>query len=312
MTKPHLLLFGHHEPFVAEALGVGFTVHDVSRAGDRDALVAGLAGEVEAIAGFGMAVRPELIDAMPKLRIVSTFSVGYDAIDVEYARTRGIPVTNTPDVLTDEVADLTVALLLATVREIPAADAYVRACQWPGGPFRLSRATMRGRRVGILGLGRIGKAVAARLEPFGVTLAYHGRHRQDDVAYRYYADLTQMAREIDTLVSLAPGGAATREICNARVFEALGADGIFVNVGRGSTVDQPALIDALKKGVILGAGLDVFADEPRVPQELIDLPNTVLLPHIGSATLRTRRDMAELGINNLLAWRAGQPLLTPV
>jgi lactate dehydrogenase-like 2-hydroxyacid dehydrogenase len=314
MAKPHLLLFGLFDPYVAETLAPHFTVHEVSRAPDAEALINEVGPEVEAATGYATTLRVNaaMMDRLPKLKIISTVSVGYDAIDVVEARKRGIAVTNTPDVLTDEVADLTVALLLATVRELPAADLYLRQGKWPEGQFRLSPATMRGRKIGILGLGRIGKAVAARLEPFGVSIAYNGRNQQADVAYRYYADLVQMARDVDTLVSLAPGGAQTKAICNAEVFRALGPDGIFVNVGRGSTVDEPALIEALQNRTILAAGLDVFAAEPRVPQALIDLPNTVLLPHIGSGSVATRRDMAMLAISNLIAWREGRPLPTPV
>ncbi|GGE53443.1 dihydrofolate reductase [Agaricicola taiwanensis] len=314
MLQPHLLLFSTIPQASIEALRRNFTVHEVYKAEDREALIRETAPEVEAVIGYGAGVRvdADLIDRLPKLKIISTVSVGYDAIDVVHAAQKGIAVTNTPDVLTEEVADLTVALLLATVRELPAADRYLREGKWLKGPYPFSRATMKGRKVGILGLGRIGKAVAARLQPFGVSIAYHGRRQQSDVPYRYYGDLVEMAREVDTLVSLAPGGAETKAICNRAVFEALGADGIFVNVGRGSTVDEPALIEALRDGVILSAGLDVFADEPRVPQALIDLPNTVLLPHVGSASVATRAAMAELAVANLIAWREGRPLLTPV
>lgn len=312
MTLPHLLLTGPQLPLVLAALEPRFRVHKLWEAKDRQAHLASVAADIQAVAGFGVPVDAAMIDKLPRLEIITTFSVGYDAIDIAHAAKRGIVVTNTPDVLTEEVADLTIALLLATLRELPQADRYLREGRWPKGTYPLTRGTLRGRTVGIIGLGRIGKAVARRLEGFGVTIVYHGRRPQKDVAYRYYGDLLTMARDVDTVISLAPGGEATRNMIGREVFEALGPDGVFVNVGRGSTVDEPALAKALGDGVILAAGLDVFADEPRVPQSLIELPNTVLLPHVASASLRTRKEMAQLGVDNLLAWADGLPVLTPV
>jgi lactate dehydrogenase-like 2-hydroxyacid dehydrogenase len=313
MSKPGLLVLGRHLPLVFDTLSPLFTVHDLQGSDRPEALIEEVAPDVRAIVTSGMtAIGAELMDRLPALEIIATLTVGYDPIDVAHAARRGVVVTNTPDVLTDEVADLTVALLLATVRELPQADRFLRDGEWVKRSYPFTRASLRGRRVGIIGLGRIGQAVARRLEPFGVSLAYHGRSERPGVPYRYYSDLVAMARDVDTLVSLAPGGAETRAMVGQAVFEALGPDGIFVNVGRGSTVDEPALIEALSNGVILSAGLDVFTDEPRVPQALIDLPNTVLLPHVGSASFKTRTDMAQLGIDNLLAWREGRPVLTPV
>jgi lactate dehydrogenase-like 2-hydroxyacid dehydrogenase len=248
---------------------------------------------------------------LPALEIVANFGVGYDGVDAEAASRRGVIVTNTPDVLTEEVADLTLGLLLATVRQLPQADRFLREGRWLGGAFPFS-ATLRTRRIGIVGLGRIGKAIARRLEGFGVPIAYHGRSRQADAPYRYYPDLTAMAEDVDTLISVAPGGAATRGMIGEAVLKALGPDGILINVGRGSVVDEPALIAALRDGVIHSAGLDVFADEPKVPEALIALPNVVLLPHVGSATHHTRAAMGQLQADNLIHWFAGRGPLTPV
>jgi lactate dehydrogenase-like 2-hydroxyacid dehydrogenase len=248
----------------------------------------------------------------PKLEIISSFGVGYDNIDAKAAARLGIIVTNTPGVLDDEVADTALGLMIMTVRQLPQAERYLRAGQWSAkGGFPLS-PSLRGRTVGIFGLGRIGKAIAKRVSAFGLDIAYHGRHPQADVPYRYYASLIDMAKAVDILIVIAPGGPATRHIINAEVLKALGPDGVLINVARGSLVDEKALIDALRKKTILAAGLDVFENEPSVPQELIALENAVLLPHVGSASIKTRRAMAECVVWNLFAWADGKPPLTPV
>jgi lactate dehydrogenase-like 2-hydroxyacid dehydrogenase len=220
-------------------------------------------------------------------------------------------VTNTPDVLTDEVADLTLGLLLATLRQIPQVDRYLRAGRWLEKPHPLT-GTLRNRHVGILGLGRIGRAVAHRLEAFGVTLAYHGRTQQHDVAYAYHPTLLDLARAVDVLIVVAPGGPETKGIVNREVLEALGPEGVLINVARGSLVDEEALIAALRDGTIHSAGLDVFADEPRVPPELIAQEHAVLLPHVGSASVHTRAAMGQLCVDNLVSWFSGKGPLTPV
>lgn len=309
MTKPGVLMLDPMRQLVEPALAGHFTVHRGWEL-DEDAL-AGLAPGISAITAFGGRIDRVMMERFPALKIISTSSVGYDGIDVEAARSLGITVTNTPDVLTEEVADLTLGLLLATVREIPAADRYVRDGRWAGGAYPLT-ATLRGRSVGIVGLGRIGKAIAQRIEGFGIPVSYHGRNRQDDVEYTYFASLTEMARAVDILIAVTPGGAGTRNLIGAEALAALGSSGIFINVARGTVVDQPALIEALTSGTILAAGLDVFADEPEVPQALIDLPNTVLLPHIASASRHTRDAMAQLAVDNLIAWSQGRAPLTPV
>ena len=248
----------------------------------------------------------------PKLEVVSSFGVGYDNIDAKAAARLGITVTNTPGVLDDEVADTALGLMIMTVRQLPQAERHLRAGQWLAkGAYPLS-PSLRGRTVGILGLGRIGKAIAARITAFGLDVVYHGRHAQADVPYRYYASLIDMAKAADVLIVVAPGGPGTRHIINAEVLAALGPDGVLINVARGSLVDEKALIEALRNKTILAAGLDVFENEPSVPQELIALENTVLLPHVGSASIRTRRAMAECVVSNLLAWADGKPPLTPV
>lgn len=253
------------------------------------------------------------MDALPKLEIVANFGVGYDGVDAKHAGARGVMVTNTPDVLTEEVADTALGLLIATVRELPRAERWLREGRWTGeGPYPLSPGTLRGRSVGIFGMGRIGLAIAKRLEAFGLPVAYHNRRRVEGVAYPYHDTLSGLAEAVDTLVSVAPGTPETGKAVNAAVLRALGPRGVFVNIGRGSTVDEPALIRALSEGTIMAAGLDVFADEPKVPQALIDLPNTVLLPHIGSASVHTREAMADLVADNLVAWFTEGRALTPV
>jgi lactate dehydrogenase-like 2-hydroxyacid dehydrogenase len=248
----------------------------------------------------------------PKLEIISSFGVGYDNIDAKAAARLGIVVTNTPGVLDDEVADTTLGLMIMTVRQLPQAERYLRAGQWSAkGAYPLT-PSLRGRTVGILGLGRIGKAIAARVTAFGLDVVYHGRHAQADVAYRYYPSLIEMAKASDVLIVVAPGGPGTSQIINAKVLEALGPDGVLINVARGSLVDEKTLIEALRNKTILAAGLDVFENEPSVPQELIALENTVLLPHVGSASVKTRRAMAECVVSNLFAWADGKPPLTPV
>jgi lactate dehydrogenase-like 2-hydroxyacid dehydrogenase len=248
----------------------------------------------------------------PRLEVISSFGVGYDNIDAKAAERLGIIVTNTPGVLDDEVADTALGLMIMTVRQLPQAERYLRAGQWSTkGAFPLS-ASLRDRTVGILGLGRIGKAIAERVKAFGLDVVYHGRHAQADVPYRYYASLVDMAKATDILIVVAPGGPGTRHIINAEVLEALGPDGVLINVARGSLVDEKALIEALRNKKILAAGLDVFENEPSVPQELIALDNAMLLPHVGSASVKTRRAMAECVVSNLFAWADGKPPLTPV
>ena len=253
------------------------------------------------------------IDALPNLEIVASFGVGYDHVDAKHAGSAGVMVTNTPDVLTEEVADTALGLLLNTVRELPKAEAWLRAGKWvKDGNYPLTRGTLRGRSVGIFGLGRIGQAIARRIEAFGLPISYHNRRPVDGVDYTYYPTLVDLARNVDTLVSIAPGGASTEKAVNAEVLAALGSNGVLVNIGRGSTVDEDALAKALANGTIMAAGLDVFADEPNVPEGLLKAENASLLPHVGSATVHTRQAMADLVADNLFAWFERGEVMTPV
>ena len=247
----------------------------------------------------------------PRLEIVASFGVGYDHVDARTAAERGIIVTHTPGVLDDEVADTAMALVIMAARQLPQAERHLRAGEWLKGSFPLT-ASLRGRTMGILGLGRIGKAIAPRAKGFGLEVVYHGRRPQPGVPYRFYASLIDMAKACDILMIAAPGGPATRHIVNSEVLRALGPRGVLVNVARGTLVDERALIEALRAGTILAAGLDVYQNEPHALPELIALDNAVLLPHVGSASVETRRAMAECVVANLVAWSEDRPPLTPV
>ena len=290
------------------------TTFDVEHVPDRDVskLSQDRRNAVRGIALMG-AVPAAMMDALPNLEIIANFGVGYDGVDVKHATSKGVMVTNTPDVLTDEVADTTLAILLMTVRELYAAEKHLREGRWESeGNYPLTPMTLRGRTAGIMGLGRIGLAIARRLEAFGVPIEYHNRSERTDVTYRYHPSLECLASSVDTLIIAAPGGAATERAVNAKVLKALGPDGVVVNIGRGTTIDEPALIEALENGTIRAAGLDVFEKEPHVPARLIALPNTVLLPHVGSASRHTRGAMGDLVIRNLTHWFQGQTPVSPV
>jgi lactate dehydrogenase-like 2-hydroxyacid dehydrogenase len=309
-----VLLVGPPKATIVNGLA-GFTVHRLAAAKDPAALVAEIAPRVRAIAVslISEKVDSALMAALPRLEIVSTFGVGYDHIDFAWAAAHGVTVTNTPDVLTEEVADLTLGLLIATVREIPQSDRYLRAGHWPTrGNYPLTRGTMRDRTVGMVGMGRIGQAIARRIEAMGVPVVYHSRRPAPGVAQRHYPKLLDMARDVDTLVVITPGGDGTRNLINADVLAALGPNGVLINTARGSVVDEPALIKALQDKTILSAGLDVYPHEPEVAAELIALDNVVLLPHAGSASVYTRTQMDQLVADNIVAWAAGKPPITPV
>jgi lactate dehydrogenase-like 2-hydroxyacid dehydrogenase len=311
--KPDVLVLGPAKPTIIDGLSPRFNLHKANDTTGADAMLADLAPRLRALA---VSAPPGRIDGafmarLPKLEIVSSFGVGYDHIDAAWAGQNGIIVAHTPDVLNEEVADTAMGLLLCTVRQLPQADRFVRSGGWVTREFRHTE-TLRDRTVGIVGLGRIGKAIARRLDACNVPVAYHGRNRQPEVAYRYYGNLVEMARDVDVLLVITPGGAGTKHLIDARVLEALGPNGILINVARGSVVDEAALIEALQKKKIHAAGLDVFADEPRVPQALIDMEQVVLLPHVGSASVYTRRAMDQLVVDNLLAWADGKPPLSPV
>lgn len=280
--------------------------------GDAAHLTPDIASRVRGIAS-ATRIDAALIDSLPNLEIIANFGVGYDPVDAPHAASRGVMVSNTPDVLTEEVADTALGLLLNTVRELPSAERWLREGRWEKeGPYRLTPATLRGRTLGIFGMGRIGQAIASRAEAFGLPIHYHNRRPVDGIDYTYHDTLEGLARAVDTLVSVAPGTPETEKAVDARILEALGPDGIFVNIGRGSTVDEEALAEALRNGTIRSAGLDVFAREPHVPQSLLDLPNAVLLPHVGSASEWTRTAMANLVVDNLASWFSSGRAVTPV
>ncbi|KQT08048.1 2-hydroxyacid dehydrogenase [Ramlibacter sp. Leaf400] len=310
-SKPAVLAVMKLPPFYIEKLQQSFELLDRLHQTDPQAF-AQAAPRIRAVTGGGESlVDRALLAQLPALEMVSIMGVGYDKVDVAAALERRIPVTHTPDVLNDEVADTAIGLMLSVAKKLPQADRYVRDGRWETqGAMPLSRK-MSGARLGIVGLGRIGQAIAKRAEAFGMSIAYTSRNRKD-VKHAYFPSAAELAAQVDFLVVITPGGAATRHMINAEVLRALGPQGYLVNVARGSVVDEAALIDALQKGVIAGAALDVFENEPRVPQALRELDNVVLAPHIGSATVQTRHAMAALAFDNLAAHFAGQPLLTPV
>jgi lactate dehydrogenase-like 2-hydroxyacid dehydrogenase len=264
-----------------------------------------------AVSGGHTRIDGAFVDRFPKLEIVSSFGVGYDHINAAELAQRGVVVTHTPDVLTGEVADLALGLLIATVRQLPQVDRYLREGKWLKGAHPLT-ATLRERKVGILGLGRIGKAIAKRLEACDLEIEYHGRKPQADAKYRYHPTLVGMAQSCEVLMVVASGGAETKHMVNKEVLDALGPNGILINVGRGSVVDEAALVKALQDKRILSAGLDVFEDEPKVPAELIAIEHVVLLPHVGSASVYTRNAMGQLVVDNLVSWFGGKGAITPV
>lgn len=310
--KPEVLQICPLQPSVEAALSSAYTLHRYWEAADRPALLAARGPAIRGVATDGhYGIAPEILAALPALEMVASYGVGYDAIDTAACKARGVRVSNTPDVLNDAVAELAVGLMHALVRRIPQADAHVREGRWLDGTFPLT-GELTGAHVGILGLGRIGKEIARRLQVSKMRVSYHGRHEQAFEPCVYYPDLVAMARDVDWLVAIAPGNAATKGIVSREVLTALGPQGAFVNVGRGSLVDEPAMVELLVSGGLGGAALDVFADEPRVPEALLGLPNVVLSPHQGSATEKTRAAMGDLVVRNLAAHFAGDPLPTPV
>jgi lactate dehydrogenase-like 2-hydroxyacid dehydrogenase len=312
-AKREIVLLGPLKPVVVKGLEAFCTVHKAAEAKDRDAFFARHAN----VGAIACSATTELIPGsfmagFPKLQIVASFGVGYDHMDAKWAGAHGVIVTNTPEVLTEEVADTALGLLLCTVREFPQAERFVRAGQWAKKGYPLSKATLRDRKVGMVGMGAIGQAIARRLDAFGVPVVYHTRKPRPGVSYKYYPKLIDMARDVDTLMVIVPGGAATQNMISAEVLDALGPNGILINMARGSVVDEPALIKALKEKRIYAAGLDVFVKEPEVPQELIEMDNVVLFPHLGSASIYTRNKMDQLVVDNIVAWAQGKPPLTPV
>lgn len=311
-SRPAILTVAKLPSFLMEPLNQAFVVHDRLHETDPAAF-AKVAPQIRGICGGGESKVPRaLMDKLPALEVVSIMGVGYDGVDVPAALERRVPVTHTPNVLNDEVADLAIGLMLSVARRIPQADRYVREGRWASeGPMPLARK-VSGARLGIVGLGRIGQAIATRAQAFGMSIAYTGRNAKAELPFTYYPTAQALAAQVDFLVAITPGGAGTRHLINAEVLKALGPRAYLINVARGSVVDEAALIEALQQGVIAGAGLDVFEKEPQVPEALRALDNVVLTPHMASATWQTRQAMADLAVDNLKAHFAGRPLLSPV
>lgn len=312
MSMENLFMIGGATDVMLERLSAKFTIHKAKDMTDPQAWLAEHGGKITYVATNGHdGVKPAYMDAMPNLKAISCYGVGYDAIDTQAARAKGVVVTHTPNVLNAEVATTAVMLMMACYRELLRDDAWVRSGNWETkGSAPLTRS-VDGQTVGILGLGRIGQAIADKLAPFDTTIVYHSRSKKD-VAYKYYADLTDMAKEVDTLICITPGGPSTNKIVNRAVIEALGPQGTLINVSRGSVVDEAEMISALQDGRLGWAGLDVFEAEPKVPEALRKLPNVVLLPHVGSATHETRAAMGALTVDNLLQHLKDGTVLTPV
>ena len=310
MPAPDVIVTAPLPPFLYDPLRADYRCHDYYQSSHKPGLLAAEGQKIRGLVQGGGTVTPtELLDQLPTLEIISVFGVGYDGVPVDYCRKRGLKVTNTPDVLTDDVADVAVGLVLMTGRGFAKAERFVRSGEWEKkGPELTTK--LGGRTAGILGLGRIGKAIGQRLEAMGMKIAYTGRKAQPGVHYRFVPDLKALAAQSDFLIVACPGGPATKNLVNADVLAALGSKGTIVNIARGSIIDEPALVAALQAGTIKGAGLDVFADEPHVPKPLLAMDNVVLLPHVGSATNETRKAMGDLCKANLDAWFAGKPLLT--
>jgi lactate dehydrogenase-like 2-hydroxyacid dehydrogenase len=312
MTKPEILMMGPYPAWDLEDLESNYKVHKLWEAADRAAFLSEVGGSVRAIATRGeIGASAELMKALPGLEIVSCYGVGTDAIDLSHAKANGIRVTNTPNVLTADVADIGVGLLLAVARQIPQADRYVRDGRWRNANMQLV-TRVHGKKVGIVGMGRIGVEVAKRLAAFDCPIAYFDINRRDDLPYTFVSDLIALAEQSEFLIVTLAGGASTQGIINADVLQALGRDGILINISRGSTVDEAALLDALERNVIKGAGLDVFWNEPNIDERFLTLENVVLQPHHASGTVETRQAMGKLVRDNLAAHFAQKPLLTPV
>jgi hydroxypyruvate reductase len=311
-VKPNVLQLGPLHPLVEKGLAEHYTRLHLGQAADPKAFLAEHAASIEAVVSSSRnGVNASLIDSLPSLKIVSHFGVGYDNVDAGHARKRGVVVSNTPDVLTDCVADLAIALMIDVARGLTAGDRYVRRGDWPKGPMPL-QAKVSGKRLGVVGLGRIGQAIAKRAEGFGMAIRYHNRKPVAGSPYGYEASLESLARHSDFLMVATSGGGATKGLVSRDVLEALGPNGYVINIARGSVIDEPAILEFLQRKKIAGAALDVFVDEPRVPEGFFALENVVLAPHIASATVETRAAMANLVLENLAQFFATGRAVTPV
>jgi lactate dehydrogenase-like 2-hydroxyacid dehydrogenase len=311
--KLDVLQTGDIPPYIEPQFDELFHIHKLHKATDREAFLTQAAQHVRAIATFGaIPITAEFMQKLPKLEIVANMGVGYDPVAAKWAGEHGIVVTNTPGVLDDEVADTTVALLLNTLRQLPQSERYLRAGKWLKKPFPLTVSTLRDRTIGIVGMGPIGQAIAKRIETFGRPLVYGSGEPVAAVNFRHYPDLVALARDVDTLVVTEPGNSVGTRMIDRAVLEALGPNGVLINIAPATAIDEQALIGALRDKVILSAGLIVFRDVQTVPQELIDMDQVVLLPHAAAYSAATRREMAQLVLDNLKAWAEGKPPLTPV
>ncbi|HEX3862371.1 MAG TPA: 2-hydroxyacid dehydrogenase [Stellaceae bacterium] len=311
-TVPEIVIVGPMYPATQARLEAEFTAHRLWEATDQTALLRQVSERVRGIAVYALhGCAATIIEALPRLEIIACMGIGVDRIDLACAAARGVRVTNTPDVVTDDTADIAMALMLAVERRIAAGDRFVRRGDWQHGELPFGRA-LRGRRLGIVGLGRIGQAIAVRAAAFGMEIAYQGPRPKPALPYRYIPDVVALAEWAEIIAIACPGGEATRHLVNRAVIEALGPSGTLINIARGSVVDEAALVIALQTGTLGAAGLDVYASEPHVPEALWAMDNVVLSPHTGSATDDTRHAMGDLVVDNLLAHFAGRPLLTPV
>jgi len=308
-----LLLMGPLLPSVMDNLESNYTVHRYWEADDKPRLLSSISQEcVGVVTDGGLGVSADVLDKLPNRQIVAVFGVGVDAVDRDYCRKHNIPVTNTPDVLSDDVADLAIALALATCRQLVTGDQYARAGRWPSEGAMPLTTRMMGKRAGIFGLGSIGNALAKRLEGFEMPISYCNRNPRADISYEYKASLKELAQDCDFLFITASASNEAIKAVNQEVLDALGPDGYLINVSRGSLVDESVLVNYLSNNKIKGAGLDVFAAEPTIPEALFGLSNVVLQPHNASGTWETRGAMGQLVLDNLTAHFAGQSLITQI
>ncbi|MEM0900369.1 MAG: 2-hydroxyacid dehydrogenase [Pseudomonadota bacterium] len=310
--KPTILVPGNIHPRGRQRLDENFQLHHVQDF-KLDGLDAAFAEKIDGIATFMFPIDKPLLQAFPNLKIVSSFGVGYDHVDAASAADLGIVTAHTPEVLDDEVADTTIGLLISTLRELPAAERYLRDGLWKTkGPYHNTPLTLRARTIGIFGMGRIGRKIAKRLDAFDVAIHYHNRRTLNDVSYPYHASLNALATACDTLINVVPSTPETQNAVDAKILKALGPNGVLINVGRGDTVDNEAVAEALTDGTIAAAGIDVFPNEPDVPDALLRAPNTVLLPHVASASVHTRDAMADRVVDNLISWFDGKGAIAAV
>ena len=307
----NLLIMTEMPQYFVNLADKNFNTHKLWMQNNEDQYLLEIKEKVDAIAVMGgYKITPSLMKSMPNLKIIACYGVGYDAIDIDYAKSLNIKVTNTPEVLNDEVADTAIALMLCVYKQIINADNFARSKSWINGDYPLTKK-FTGTKLGIVGMGRIGKAIAKRAEAFDCEISYHSRNKKD-VKYTYYNDLNELAQEVDTLCIITPGGKETEKLINKKVLDNLGKNGVLINVARGSVIDQDELINCLENKSILAAGLDVYTNDTNIPEKLITLKNTVLLPHIASGTVETRNAMGQLVFDNIKNYFENKPLISQV